>query len=519
MAVQLQEFRNEPLTDFSRPEEQEAFAKCLVEVESGLGRTFTCRIGGEEYRGETLFETHDPGEITRLVGKFPKLSPGDGARAVEAAHAAFPEWADTKASDRAAIFKNAASLLRRRKHTFSAMLCYEVGKSWAEADADTAEAIDFLEYYALQAVRMAQPQPVSPVPGERNEMIYIPLGVGVVIPPWNFPLAIMAGMTSAALLAGNTVVLKPASQSPGVASMFVDLLLEAGLPPRVLNFVTGPGSTLGSALVKHPKTRFISFTGSRDVGLWIFEQSAKIQPGQIWMKRLIAEMGGKDGILVDENCDLHAAVDAVVASAFGYQGQKCSACSRVMVHDAVHDEFLKRLQPKVQAIQMGHPKERSFWFGPVVDSAARKKVMDYIEIGKAEARLVCGGAAGPRNGYYVQPTVFADVAPTARIALEEIFGPVLAVIRVADFEEGLAVANNTEYGLTGSVFTNNERHKQEAKKRFHVGNLYINRKCTGALVGGHPFGGFNMSGTDSKAGGPDYLLQFLQAKTISEKLS
>ncbi|MCA8965847.1 MAG: aldehyde dehydrogenase family protein, partial [Planctomycetes bacterium] len=337
-------------------------------------------------------------------------------------------------------------------------------------------------------------------------------------PPWNFPLAIMAGMTAAALLAGNTVVLKPASQSPGVAAMWVELMHECGLPKNVLNFVTGPGSEVGGAMVEHKLTRFISFTGSRDVGLWIFEQSAKTQKGQLWMKRLVAEMGGKDSILVDAQCDLDKAVDAVVASAFGYQGQKCSACSRAIVHQDVYDEFLARLLPKVEAIGMGHPSLQRNTFGPMVDGAAKRKTLEYIEIGKKEGKLLIGGAAGPSSGNYVQPTVFADVAPTARISLEEIFGPVLAVLKVEDFAAGLEVANNTEYGLTGALFSTNEAHKEEARRRFHVGNFYLNRKCTGALVGAHPFGGFNMSGTDSKAGGPDYLLQFLQAKTISETI-
>jgi 1-pyrroline-5-carboxylate dehydrogenase len=517
--MQLPEFRNEPFTDFSRPENQLAFEKALRHVEQDLlGRTWPCWIGAEEIRGSETFETHDPGEISRIVGRFQKLGREDGQRAVAAAHAAFPRWAATPAEQRIRIFLEGARRLRDRKHEFSAMLVYEVGKSWAEADADTAEAIDFLEYYAGQMVRMAAPQPVTKVPGEKNQMIYIPLGVGAVIPPWNFPLAIMAGMTSAALLAGNTVVLKPASQSPAIAAMWVQLMFDAGLPREVLSFVTGPGSTLGNALVEHKLTRFITFTGSRDVGLSIFEKSAKTQPGQIWMKRLIAEMGGKDSILVDKECDLEAAVDAVVASAFGYQGQKCSACSRAIVHQDVYDRFVQRLVPKVEALRQGHPRERAHAIGPMVDGAAKRKTLEYIEVGAREGKLLAGGAAGPNHGYYVKPTVFGDVAPTARLAQEEVFGPVLALIRVQDFEEGLAVANNTEYGLTGSVFTTNEKHKAEARRRFHVGNFYVNRKCTGALVGGHPFGGFNMSGTDSKAGGPDYLLQFLQAKTISEKV-
>jgi len=517
--VQLPEFRNEPFTDFTRPENQQAFEQALSKVKKDvLGRTWSCWIGGEEVRGTATFEVVDPGEVTRVIGRFPKLTAAEANLAVEKAHAAFPAWSETPASERFAIFMKAAQRMRERKHEFSALLCFEVGKSWAEADADTAEAIDFLEYYAGQMLRLAQPQPVTPVAGERNQMIYIPLGVGVIIPPWNFPLAIMAGMASAALLAGNTVVVKPASQSPAIAAMFVQLMHEVGLPKHVLNFITGPGSEVGGACVQHKLTRFISFTGSRDVGLWIFEKSSKTQPGQIWMKRLVAEMGGKDSILVDRDCDLEKAVDAVVASAFGYQGQKCSACSRAIVHAAVYDEFVRRIVPKVEAIRIGHPSERTVAFGPMVDGAAKRKTLEYIETGRKEGRLLIGGKEGPKSGHFVMPTVFADVSPTATIAQEEIFGPVLAIIRVRDFEEGLAVANNTEYGLTGSVFTNVDKHKDLARRRFHVGNFYINRKCTGALVGAHPFGGFNMSGTDSKAGGPDYLLQFLQAKTISEKL-
>ncbi|MCB9876455.1 MAG: L-glutamate gamma-semialdehyde dehydrogenase [Planctomycetes bacterium] len=517
--MQLPDFRNEPFTDFSRPDNREAFQQALQKIQNEvLGRTWPCWIGGEEVRGDTTFDGHDPGELTRLIGKYQKLTEADATVAVEKAHAAFRDWSQTDAEYRVGIFMRAAQTLRERKHEFSAMLCYEVGKTWAEADGDTAEAIDFLEYYALQMLKMSQPQPVTPVAGERNQMVYIPLGVGAIIPPWNFPLAIMAGMTAAALLAGNTVVLKPASQSPGVAAMWVDLMYECGLPKQVLNFITGPGSSVGAAMVQHKLTRFISFTGSKDVGLWIFDKASKVQPGQIWMKRLVAEMGGKDSILVDAECDLEAAADAVVASAFGYQGQKCSACSRAIVHAGVYDRFVAMIPPRVERIQVGHPSEQGKGFGPMIDGAAKRKTMEYIEAGKKEGRLLIGGGEGSTSGYYVMPTVFADVAPDARISQEEIFGPVLAIIKANDFAHGLEIANNTEYGLTGSVFTHNPAHKEMAVRHFHVGNFYINRKCTGALVGAHPFGGFNMSGTDSKAGGPDYLLQFLQAKTISEKI-
>jgi 1-pyrroline-5-carboxylate dehydrogenase len=300
--------------------------------------------------------------------------------------------------------------------------------------------------------------------------------------------------------------------------MWIELMHECGLPKPVLNFVTGPGSVVGSAMVQHRLTRFISFTGSRDTGLWIFEQASKVQKGQIWMKRLVAEMGGKDSIVVDRDCNLDAAVEAVVDSAFGYQGQKCSACSRAIVHEDVYDEFLAKLVPQVEAIQPSHPSAPTSVFGPMIDGTAKRKTLEYIEAGKRESKLLIGGVEGSRSGYYVLPTVFADVSPTATIAQEEIFGPVLAVVKAKSFDHGLEIANNTDYGLTGSVFTNDAEHKAAAERGFHVGNFYINRKCTGALVGAHPFGGFNMSGTDSKAGGPDYLLQFLQAKTISEKM-
>jgi 1-pyrroline-5-carboxylate dehydrogenase len=517
--VQLSDFRNEPFTDFSQPENKQAFEAALKKVQDEyLGRTWTCWIGGEEVKGKKTFEGYDPGELSRRIGKYQELGEAEANVAVEKAHEAFGEWSRTDVQYRVDLFMKAAQMLRERKHEFSAMLCYEVGKSWAEADGDTAEAIDFLEYYCGQMLETSKPQLVTPVEGERNQMIYIPIGVGAVIPPWNFPLAIMAGMTAAALIAGNTVVLKPAEQSPAVAAMWLELMHEAGLPKHVLNFVTGPGEVVGAAMVKHPKTRFISFTGSRQVGLWIHEQSAKVQKGQKWMKRLIAEMGGKDSMLIDADCNLDAAVDAVVAAAYGFQGQKCSACSRAIVHQDVYEEFKSKLVPKVEAIEAHHPAGYGNNFGPVIDTDAKKKSLEYIAIGKKEGKQLVGSDDAPSNGHYVMPHVFADVAPDAKLAQDEVFGPVLALIKVKDFEEGLEVANNTEYGLTGAVFTDDPKHKQEAMARFHVGNFYINRKCTGALVGAHPFGGFNMSGTDSKAGGPDYLLQFLQAKTISEKI-
>ena len=512
------DFANEPFTDFSVPENRSAFEAAIGKIQETFGQTHSAWIGGEAISSGPILESRDPGDVDRLIGKYTTVDTQDADRAVVAAHEAFDTWRFVPTSERAALFTKAADLLRERKHLFSAMMVFEAGKNWAEADADTAEAIDFMIYYAQQAMALANPPALIPLPGEKNHLRYVPLGVGVVIPPWNFPLAIMAGMASAALVTGNTVVLKPASTSPGIASMWVEMMYEAGLPKNVLNFVPGSGGTVGETIVNHPLTRFIAFTGSREVGLHIFDRSAKTPGGQIWMKRLIAEMGGKDGILVDNQCDLDAAVDAVAASAFGFQGQKCSACSRAMIHQDVYDEFVAKLLPKVEAITQGHPSDPSNYMGPVIDQAAKDKTLEYIGIGKQEGTLLIGGDPAAGNGYYVQPTVFGDAPPNSRISREEIFGPVLALIKVRDFEHGLDVANNTDYGLTGSVFTDNEEHKADAVNRFHVGNFYINRKCTGALVGVHPFGGFNMSGTDSKAGGPDYLLLFTQAKTVSEKI-
>lgn len=517
--MQLSEFQNEPFTDFSQPKHKEAFETALAAAQKLFGKTHPAWIAGKPVTGRAPLISHDPGEITRVIGTFQQCTAEDAERALLSAHEAFPAWAATPAEKRVAIFVEAAKRMRERKHLFSAVLCFEAGKTWAEADADTAEAIDFLEYYARHALRLAGPQPITPHPTEKNRMIYIPLGVGAIIAPWNFPLAILVGMTSAALVVGNTVIVKPAEPTPMIASMFVDLMFEVGLPKETLHFVTGPGRVVGETIVNHAKTRFICFTGSKDVGLRISEKASKTQPGQIWIKRVIAEMGGKDSIVVDAECNLEAAVDAVVASAFGFQGQKCSACSRAIVHEKVYDEFVKRIQPKVAALKVGHPTRQDVAMGPVINEDSRKKILSYMEVGKKEGRLLCGGGAVDGNGYYLQPTVFADVAPNARLSQEEIFGPVLAILRAKSFEDALAIANNTEYGLTGSVYTTNPQHKEEAVRRFHVGNLYINRKCTGALVGVHPFGGFNMSGTDSKAGGPDYLLLFTQAKSISEKPS
>jgi 1-pyrroline-5-carboxylate dehydrogenase len=367
-------------------------------------------------------------------------------------------------------------------------------------------------------LRLAGPQRVTPMAGEKNFLVYIPLGVGVVIPPWNFPAAIMAGMTMASLVAGNTVVLKPATDTPTVAAKFVEIAYAAGIPKETLNFVTGSGGTIGDVLVKHPKTRFVAFTGSKEVGLRISELASKNGPGQIWIKRTVLEMGGKDSIIVDEEADVDAAAEGVVQSAFGYQGQKCSACSRAIVSQKIYDAFVQKLVERAKKISVGPSDNPNHYMGPVVNKTALETILNYIEVGKKEGKLLLGGGRGPGEGYFLQPTIIADVEPKARIAQEEIFGPVLAVIKARDFDHALEIANNTEFGLTGAVYSRNTAKLEKAQEAFHVGNLYFNRKCTGAMVGAHPFGGFNMSGTDSKAGGRDYLLLFLQAKSIAEKV-
>ncbi len=516
--MNVSEFRNEPYTDFSRPENRSAFEAAFRAVDGQLGRSYPMRIGERLVERRETFVSTNPADPAQVVGRFPRGAKEDAEKAVEAASRAFESWSRTPAEKRADVLFRTAAALRARKHEFSAWMVLEVGKSWPEADGDTAEAIDFCEFYGREMLRLAGPQPITPVAGEQNRLEYLPLGVVAVIPPWNFPCAIMAGMTTAAVVTGNTVVLKPSSDAPTIAERFVDLMVSVGLPPGVVNFVTGSGGVVGSALVEHPKTRMVAFTGSKEAGLDIVLRAARVAPGQIWLKRVIAEMGGKDAIVVAEDADLEAAAQAAFVSAFGYQGQKCSACSRLIVVDKVHDALVEKLVAKVRATKVGPPRDPSNFMGPVINEGARKSILSYIEVGRREGHCAVGGEPGPGPGFFVQPTVFTGIAPKARLSQEEIFGPVLAVIRTRDFDEALKVANDTEYGLTGSVFSSDPRKTERAEREFHVGNLYVNRKCTGALVGGHPFGGFNMSGTDSKAGGRDYLLLFLQAKAISRKV-
>ncbi len=509
-------FVNEPLTDFHRPEAREAFLDALARVDDELGRTYANVIDGERLPGLPTLSTHDPADPEIVIGRFPEATVEDAVRAVEAADAAFPAWSETPWADRAHLLFEMADRLRREKHVFSAWMVREVGKTWAEADGDTAEAIDFCEYYAREALRYGKPVPVVQT-DDQNELHYVPLGVGVVIAPWNFPLAILCGTSVAALVTGNPIVMKPAEPSSTVGRKLFELMEGVGFPRGVVNFLAGKGRVVGPALVEHPRTRFVSFTGSKEVGCLLSEQTAKVRPGQRFIKRLVAEMGGKGAIVVDANSDLDAAASAIVASAFGFQGQKCSACTRAILVDPIHDGALERIVSRTKALRIGDPADPATQVGPMTGREQFEKTLGYVEIGKQEARLVTGGVRHGETGWFVEPTVFADVKPGSRLEQEEIFGPVLAVIRARDWRHALEIANDTEFGLTGAVFSRDPARLAEAKRRFRVGNLYLNRGCTGALVGAQPFGGYDMSGTCSKAGGPDYLGLFLQQKSIGTR--
>ncbi len=514
----LPEYRPETYVDFTVESNRKAQEKALQDVGRQLGREFDNFIAGRKVRAKGTFTSINPSDPSQVVGVFPEQGADIVDSAIAAATDAFRSWQHVDPVERAAVLLRAASIMRRRRFELNAWEIYETGKPWLEADADVAEAIDFCEFYAREAIRYGGPQPLTPNPGELLQLRYIPLGVGAIIPPWNFPLAILCGMTSAAVVAGNGVVLKPSSDSAAMGALFMEILHEAGLPPGVVSFITGPGRGAGEAMVQHPRTRFVAFTGSKEVGLQINAEAARAREGQIWIKRAILEMGGKDFIVVDEDADPDQAAAGIVASAFGFQGQKCSACSRAILHEKIHDAVLERVAAGAKKLTVGPARDLANAMGPVINEGAFKKINDYIETGRKEGRMVAGGEEVPGKGYFIHPTVFADVKPEARIAREEIFGPVLAVLKARDFNHALDLANDTEYGLTGAVYSRNREHLARARREAHAGNLYLNRKCTGALVGVHPFGGFNMSGTDSKAGGRDYLMLFTQAKSIAEAL-
>jgi len=512
----MKSFRNEKYIDFTKSENRKKMEKILADVKSQFGREYNIIIGDEKIKTDNKLNSYNPSRKGEIVGIFQKADEKAADKAIEVALETFKLWRYTPAKVRANYLFKMANIMRRRRLELAAWMVYEVGKNWLEADADVAESIDFCEYYGCEVLRYDKGPKLPQYPGERDVQIYIPLGVGLIIPPWNFPLAILTGMTTAAFVSGNTVILKPSSDSPAIAAKFMEVVEEAKVPVGVVNFMSGPGALAGDYLVRHPKTRFIAFTGSKDVGLRIVELAGKTQPGQIWIKRVVAEMGGKDAIIVDSESDIDSAVNGVRISAFGYQGQKCSACSRLILDDKIYDRFMEKFIPTVEAIKVGPVEDYENYMGPVINENAYNSILDYIKIGKAEGTLYCGGEPAPGDGWFIRPTVITINDSKARIFQEEIFGPVLAVIRARDFDHAIELANDSEYGLTGAVYTKNRKKIERAKKEVFCGNLYINRKCTGALVGAHPFGGFHMSGTDSKAGGPDYLLLFTQAKAIAE---
>ena len=509
-------FRNAADTDYAITPKRTEAAAALQAVRRQLGQRYSPIISGAAVNTEASFDSVNPSNPSELVGKIGLASQAQAEQAIAAAQAAFPAWAATPAQERAAILRRAADLMEARRHELNAWIVLEVGKPLGQADPEVSEAIDFCRFYADEMERLDGGYAYD-YPGETNRYRYFPRGIGVVISPWNFPIAITTGMTVASLVAGNCTLLKPAENASVIAAKVAEILMAAGIPQGVFHFLPAKGSTVGAHMVQHPAVHMITFTGSREVGCRIYAEAAQWRPGQKHLKRVVAEMGGKNGIIIDESADLDQAVQGVVYSAFGYSGQKCSACSRAIVVESVYDTFVHRLVEATRSLHVGPAEDPSTKVGPVVDAAAQAKIKQYIETGKQEATLALQMEA-PASGYFVGPTIFTDVAPDAVIAQEEIFGPVLAVIKVKDFDEALAVANNTEYGLTGGLYSRTPSHIQRVQREFAVGNLYINRGITGAVVSRQPFGGFKMSGVGSKAGGPDYLLQFLEPRHVSENV-
>jgi RHH-type proline utilization regulon transcriptional repressor/proline dehydrogenase/delta 1-pyrroline-5-carboxylate dehydrogenase len=509
-------FPNVADTDYAEAEARQEAQQALAKVRQQLGKTYLPLVNGEYVSTEVTVDSVNPSNPTEVIGKIGLLSIEQADQALQAAKAAFPSWRRTPVRQRAGVLRKAADLMEQRRAELSAWVVLEVGKALKEADSEVSEAIDFCRYYADEMERLDQGHNYD-VAGENNRYIYQPRGIAVVISPWNFPIAIATGMAVAALVAGNCTLLKPAEVSSVIAAKIAEILVEAGIPKGVFQYVPSKGSTVGAHMVKHPDVHLIAFTGSQEVGCRIYADAAIVQPGQKHLKRVIAEMGGKNAIIVDESADLDQAVAGVVQSAFGYSGQKCSACSRVIVLEPVYDAFIGRLVEATRSLNIGVAEAPSTQVGPVVDVNARNRIREYIETGRQEAEVALEMPA-PDTGYFIGPVIFTGVAPNATIAQEEIFGPVVAVIRAKNFQEGLDIANGTNYALTGGLYSRTPSHIDQATAEFEVGNLYINRTTTGAIVSRQPFGGFKMSGVGSKAGGPDYLLQFLEPRTITENI-
>lgn len=508
-------FKNEVVWDFKDQEQLNKQKEAIAKVRASFGKEYPNYINGKESFTDKKTKSYNPSNKEELIGIFQKAGQKEAEEAHQAAQEAFKTWSRVAPEERAEYLFKAAQIIRERRYEINAWMISEVGKNYIEADADTCEAIDFLEFYGREMIRYSQKQELTGADGEDNDYFYIPLGVGLVVPPWNFPFAILIGMATASIVTGNTVVLKPSSDSPMMGWLFMDIMNSLGLPAGVINFLVASGAETGDYLVDHPQTRFISFTGSMEVGIRIYERAAKVNPGQIWLKRVVAEMGGKDAMIIDsEITDYEYSADQVVKAAFGFQGQKCSAGSRAIIDQKVWDKVVPLIIEKTKALQVGDAKD-NFANGAVINESAYKSILNYIEIGSKEGKLLCGGDDENKSGWYIKPTVI-ETGENDTLAKEEVFGPVLSLIKSNDFEHSVEIFNSTIYGLTGGLITNNEEKLERARRELHCGNLYLNRKCTGALVDVHPFGGFNMSGTDSKAGSRDYLLLFMQGKSVAK---
>jgi len=512
-------FRNAPLVSFIYKDSQDKMQSALREARKRFGEKHPLYIGGEKIWTDNLTPSVNPAEPTEIVGYGTEAGVDEAERAVKAARAAFEKWRWTPFEERAQLLERAAAIMERRRYELSAVEVFEVGKPWSEADADIREAIDFCTFYAQQMRRLGRPKLTQQVPGEESYHHYWPRGVAFVIAPWNFPIAILCGMAAAGVVTGNAVIMKPSEQSIICGAMLMQVFEEAGVPPGVLNFLSGHGSVIGAHLVDHKDVDLIAFTGSREVGLKIWESAGITRPGQRELKRVICEMGGKNAMIVDADADLDETIMYSIYSAFGFQGQKCSALSRLILLEENYDRVMERLIPAAASLRIGNPEQPGIMVGPVIDEPAYRRILEYIEIGKKEATLAYQAKEVPPHGYFIPPTIFTDVKPNMRIAREEIFGPVLSVLKVRDLDEALEVANGTDYALTGGFFSRSPDNIERIKARLEAGNVYINRSCTGAIVGRHPFGGFKMSGSGTKAGGEDYLLQFLVPRVVTENTS
>jgi len=512
-------YKNAPLTSFASPENQEKMRAALREQRKQFGRKIPVTINGEKIWTDKMFSSLNPSQPDQIVGYAAEARIPEAERAIAAARAAFEKWRRIPFEERCQLLERAAEILERRRFELSALEVFEVGKPWSQADGDIAEAIDFCTFYARHMRSMGRPRLTQNVPGEESYQHYWPRGVALVIAPWNFPMAILCGMVSAALVTGNTVIMKPSEQSVITGAMLMEIYEEAGVPPGVLNFLNGKGSVIGAHMVEHKDVDLIAFTGSREVGLWIWESAGKTREGQRELKRVICEMGGKNAMIVDSDADLDEAIVDSIYSAFGFQGQKCSALSRLIVLEENYDRVVERLLGAAASVRVGNPEESGVVVGPVIDEAAYRRILDYIEIGKREATLAYQAKEVPPHGYFIPPTIFTGVRPNMRIAREEIFGPVLSVIKVRDLDKAIEVANGTDYALTGGFFSRSPDNIERVKAQLEAGNVYINRPCTGAIVGRHPFGGFKMSGSGTKAGGEDYLLNFLIPRVVTENVT